>query len=199
MAMLKELKEKIYERINRWYYTDEKVIKYLDLGTWAHVSDYEDGITLDYECIDSFDSEELKIIEENEKGSTADEVLGVTVVLSETEICILYAVEAIKKGMFKMNPLIVWSEIMDIGKHEAFHARQYRYLIKKGGLKAIERLSEYMRNVNYEENIIELGAYGYQFFNEAQDFAELDVFIQAKEKPEEKVYSMAASYHADTH
>ena len=197
--MLKEWKEKIYERINCWYYTDEKVIKYLNLGTWAHVSDYEDGITLDCEYTDSFDSEELKIIEENEKGSTADEVLGITVVLSETEICILYAVEAIKKGMFKMNPLMVWSEIMDIGKHEAFHARQYRYLIKKGGMEAIERLTKYMRNVNYDENVIEMGAYGYQFFNEAQDFGELDVFIQAKEKTEEKIYSMAASYHTETH
>ena len=69
----------------------------------------------------------------------------------------------------------------------------------KGGMEAIERLTKYMRNVNYDENVIELGAYGYQFFNEVQDFAELDVFIQAKEKTEEKIYSMAASYHTETH
>ena len=178
LTALKKFKEGLYRRINSWLYTDERVIYFLDVGTNSHAAPEEDGTVLDYECIESFDDEDLAMIESQEKDSTKEEILGVTGVYSEKEIFIVYSMKTIKDYTFAMNPLIVWSEIMDIAKHEAFHVRQYRYLLKHGGLEALSRVKEYMATTPYEDNMIEIGAYAYQIYNEEQDFsAEFDRFI----------------------
>lgn len=187
LSALKNFKEGLYRRINSWIYTDKRVEYFLDAGTWSHAEQEEDGTILEYECIESFDDEELTMIESQEKGSTAEEILGITSVYTEKEIYILYSLKTIKDYVFSMNPLIVWSEIMDIAKHEAFHVRQYRYLLKHGGLEAVSRVKEYMATTPYEDNMIEIGAYAYQIYNEEQDFsAEFDRFIYP-EKYEAKV------------
>lgn len=187
LTALKKFKEGLYRRINSWLYTDKRVIYFLDVGTNSHAAPEEDGTVLDYECIESFDDEELVMIESQEKDSTKEEILGITAVYNEKEIYIVYSLETIKDYVFSMNPLIVWSEIMDIAKHEAFHVRQYRYLLKHGGMKAVKRVKEYMATTPYEDNMIEIGAYAYQIYNEEQDFsAEFDRFIYP-EKYEAKV------------
>lgn len=187
LTALKKFKEGLYRRINSWLYTDKRIIYFLDVGTNSHAAPEEDGTVLDYECIESFDDEELVMIESQEKDSTKEEILGITAVYSEKEIYILYSMKTIKDYVFSMNPLIVWSEIMDIAKHEAFHVRQYRYLLKHGGMKAVKRVKEYMATTPYEDNMIEIGAYAYQIYNEEQDFsAEFDRFIYP-EKYEAKV------------
>ena len=178
LTALKKFKEGLYRRINSWLYTDERVIYFLDVGTNSHAAPEEDGTVLDYECIESFDDEDLAMIESQEKDSTKEEILGVTGVYSEKEIFIVYSMKTIKDYTFAMNPLIVWSEIMDIAKHEAYHVRQYRYILKHGGLEAVKRVKEYMATTPYEDNMIEIGAYAYQIYNEEQDFsAEFDRFI----------------------
>ena len=187
LTALKKFKEGLYRKINGWLYTDKRVEYFLEVGTNSHAALEEDGTILEYECIESFDDEELAMIESQEKGSTAEEILGITSVYTEKEIYILYSLKTIKNYVFSMNPLIVWSEIMDIAKHEAFHVRQYRYLLKHGGLEALSRVKEYMATTPYEDNMIEIGAYAYQIYNEEQDFsAEFDRFIYP-EKYEAKV------------
>jgi len=171
LTALKKFKEGLYRRINIWLYTDKRVIYFLDVGTNSHAAPEEDGTILEYECIESFDDEELAMIESQEKGSTAEEILGITSVYTEKEIYILYSLKTIKDYVFSMNPLIVWSEIMDIAKHEAFHVRQYRYLLKHGGLEALSRVKEYMATTPYEDNMIEIGAYAYQIYDKEQDFS----------------------------
>lgn len=187
LSALKNFKEGLYRRINSWIYTDKRVEYFLDAGTWSHAEQEEDGVILDYECIESFNDEDKAIIEAQEKDSTAEDILGITVVYDEKEINIVYSLETIKDYVFSMNPLIVWSEIMDIAKHEAYHVRQYRYLLKHGGLEAVKRAREYMEKTPYEDNMIEIGAYAYQIYNKEQDFsAEFDRFIHP-EKYEAKV------------
>lgn len=194
--MLKELKRKICRKINEWYYTDEKIVGYLSRGTRAHVSEEEDGIAVTFDCVECFDAEDLALFEENEKGSSAIAPLGVTMVFDANEIYIAYSVDGIKEDMFDLNPLIVWSEIMDLAKHEAFHARQYRYIIKRGGLAAVEKVRKYMQSTDYEKNIMELGAYTYQFYDKEQDFAELYDLICSEEPAESEGIGAVAAVHS---
>lgn len=171
LTALKKFKEGLYRKINGWLYTDKRVEYFLEVGTNSHVALEEDGTILEYECIESFDDEDLSMIESQEKDSTKEEILGVTIVYSETEIFIVYSLKTIKDYVFSMNPLIAWSEIMDIAKHEAYHVRQYRYLLKHGGLEAVRRAKEYMATTPYEDNMIEIGAYAYQIYDKEQDFS----------------------------
>ena len=198
--MWKELKKKFYRKINEWYYTDKKIVKFLSDGTKAHVAENEDGIIVSFECVRCFDAEDLALFESEEKGSTEIDILGVTMVFDADDIYIAYSLDAIKEDLFDLNPLIVWSDIMDIAKHEAFHARQYRYILKRGGLAAIQRMRKYMQSTDYEENILELGAYIYQFFDKEQDFAELYDILCAEEPAEsEGVGAVAAAHSATAH
>ena len=198
--MLKELKRKICRKINEMYYTDEKIAKVLSEGTKAHVNEDEDGIIVTIDCVRCFDAYDLAMIESEEKGSTEIDILGVTMVFDVNDIYIAYAVDTIKENLFNLNPLTVWSEITDIAKHEAFHARQYRYILKRGGLAAVEKVRKYMRSTDYDENIIELGAYIYQFYGKEQDLAELYDILCAEEAAEsEGVGAVAAAHSATAH
>ena len=182
LTALKNFKESLYRKINGWLYTDKRVIYFLEVGTSSHAAEEEDGTILSYECIESFDDEDLATIESQEKDATQEEILGLTVVYSETEIYIIYSLKTIKDYTFSMNPLIAWSEIMDIAKHEAYHVRQYRYLLKHGGLEAVRRAKEYMATTTYEDNMIEIGAYAYQIYDKEQDYSEFDQFIYPEKK-----------------
>jgi len=191
----KELKKKICRKINECYYTDEKIVRLLSDGTKAHVKENEDGIIVSFECIRCFDSDDLALFESEEKGSSDIDILGVTIVFDANDIYIAYAVDTIKENLFDLNPLSVWREIMDIAKHEAFHARQYRYILKRGGMAAVEKVRKYMKTTDYEENIIELGAYIYQFYGKEQDFAELyDVLCAEEPAQPESTGAIAASH-----
>lgn len=193
--MWKELKKKFYWKINEWYYTDKKIVKFLSDGTKAHVAENEDGIIVSFECVRCFDADDLALFESEEKGSTDIDILGVTMVFDADDIYIAYSIDAIKEDLFDLNPLIVWSDIIDIAKHEAFHARQYRYILKRGGLAAVEKVRQYMQSTVYDENIIELGAYIYQFYDKEQDFAELyDVLCSDEPAQPTSTGAVAASH-----
>ena len=129
----------------------------------------------------------LSALKKFKEGLYKEEILGITAVYSEKEIYIVYSLKTIKDYTFAMNPLIAWSEIMDIAKHEAYHVRQYRYILKHGGMDAVKRVKEYMSTTPYEDNMIEIGAYAYQIYDKEQDFSsEFDRFIYP-EKYEAKV------------
>ena len=129
----------------------------------------------------------LSALKKFKEGLYKEEILGITSVYTEKEIYILYSLKTIKDYTFSMNPLIAWSEIMDIAKHEAYHVRQYRYILKHGGMDAVKRVKEYMSTTPYEDNMIEIGAYAYQIYDKEQDFSsEFDRFIYP-EKYEAKV------------
>lgn len=168
--MFKEFKEKVYKFINESIYSDKRVDYFLDCGTWSHINPENDGIKVNYEIIDHFEKEELEKIESQEKDSTKEEILGITGVWTENEVYIIYSRDVIKDYVFSMNPLIVWSEIMDIAKHEAYHAQQYIWILKNKGLEGVKKIKEYMANTPYEDNIIEIGAYAYQIYDNKQDF-----------------------------
>ncbi len=68
-------------------------------------------------------------------------------------------------------------------------------------MAAIGKVSKYMQSTDYEENILELGAYIYQFFGKEQDFAELYDILCAEEPAESEgvgvVVDCAAGVNAD--
>lgn len=61
----------------------------------------------------------------------------------------------IKKFFSKMNTITFSEELKGLGVHEAYHVLQYRYVYEHGGSKAIKKLLEDVRKVNYEDNILE--------------------------------------------
>lgn len=137
----------------------------------------------------------MALFESEEKGSTEIDILGVTMVFDADDIYIAYSIDAIKEDLFDLNPLIVWSDIMDIAKHEAFHARQYRYILKRGGLASVDKVREYMQSTDYEKNILEIGAYTYQFYDKDQDFAEFyDVLCSDEPTQPTSTGAVAASH-----
>ena len=62
-------------------------------------------------------------------------------------------------------------------------------------MAAVEKVRKYMKTTDYEENIIELGAYIYQFYGKEQDFAELyDVLCSEEPAQPESTGAIAASH-----
>ena len=178
---LKEIKRNICRKINRWFYTPERIYHYLESGTYHVIDKDNNGIKVEFELIDKFDQEDMQLFESEEKGCSDIDIIGVTIVFDSDDIYIAYSLEAIEKDLFDLNPLLVWSEIIDMGKHEGFHAKQYIYIIRKAGLDGVEQVRKYMQQVDYEENVIELGAYTYQFWGKEQDFEkELDPIINGE-------------------
>lgn len=189
---LKEIKKNVYQWINRKFYTPERIYHYLESGTYSVVEKDNNGIAVEFELIERFDDEDKALFESEEKGASNIDIIGVTMVFDENDIYIAYSLEAIEKDLFDLNPLIVWSEIIDMGRHEGFHAKQYIYIIRKAGLDGVEKIREYMQNIDYEENVIELGAYTYQFWNKEQNFEkELDPIINGEHNIEKVNVSVA--------
>ena len=101
---------------------------------------------MEYELIDSLDAEQLQTIEEEEKGATENgEVLAVIIVDNPEYFKMVFVAEAIKRHIEVMNPFEARRRIKEIAKHEAFHVRQYNYVIKNGGMEALDRLSQYLK------------------------------------------------------
>lgn len=126
-----------------------------------------------------FGHEDMKELVESEKGLRMDsEIIGFTEVLNEKVIYIAFSAKVILKYIEGINPVSAWLLIEEIARHEAYHAKQYNYILEKGGLDAIDRLSEYLRNADYDDNIVEQGAWDFQFENKEQDFGRVfDKFI----------------------
>ena len=180
--MLKELKEKICSVLNDWLFDQDKMAEIILKELYKHIKlDELDGSEVTFEFIDFLEPDELMCIESEEKGATEDgEILAVTIADNPDVFKIIFVLDAMKRFIASVNPFEARDRIKGIAKHEAFHVRQYNYMIKKGGMDAIGRFALYSKQNHYNNNILEEGAVRYQYFDEQQDFSVFDRFIEPK-------------------
>lgn len=180
--MFKSLKESLYNAINYIIFR-RGIINFIIgrvLRNLLTVDEFKDR-EVQYCVLDEkFGEEDMQELIESENGLKMDsEILGFTEVLSEKIIYMAFSETMIRKYIKGINPVIAWLMVEEIARHEAFHAKQYNYLLEKGGLKAIDRVAEYLRTSDYNNNIIEEGAWDFQFDGKVQDFKVLDQFVIA--------------------
>ena len=189
LSFVREISERLCRKINERLFSDEKIAALILKSLDTHLSsgnELDSGVNIEYNIIEDFSQEDVAFVERSEKGSTDNSLLATTSIYELDDYYIVFALKSIKNFAFKFPPWRVKKEIQDIAKHEAFHVRQYHYICKEGGMEAIDRLAQYMSNVDYGDNIFELGAYMYQFFDEKHDFAaDFDSFIHPENYPEE--------------
>lgn len=180
--MLKELKEKICSVLNDWIFDQDKMAEIILEELNKHIKPDElAGSEVTFEFIDELTEEEIITIESEEKGSTENgEILAVTIADNPDVFKIVFVLDAMKRFISSVNPFEASDRIKGIAKHEAFHVRQYNYMIKKGGMDAIGRFALYSKQNHYEDNLLEEGALSYQYFDEEQDFSVFDRFIEPK-------------------
>ena len=178
--ILKEFKAALYTLVNKIIFR-RRIVEYIMgkvLRQYLTIEEFGERQVQYYVIDERFSDEDMQELVESEKGLTMEsDILAFTEVSSEEIIYIAFSLHAILKYVEGENPIFAWLLIEDIAKHESFHARQYNYLLKKGGMEAVGRLSEYMQSVNYEENILEKGAWDFQLDNIEQDFSVYDRFI----------------------
>ena len=195
LAFVRELSERFCRKINELLFSDEKIAALIRESLDTHLSsgnELDSGVNIEYNFIDEFSPEDTASVEEQEKGSTAGELLATTSLYEADDYYIVFALKSMKNFAFKFPPWRAKKEIQDIAKHEAFHVRQYHYICKEGGMEAIDRLTNYMSTVDYNDNIFELGAYLYQWFGEKHDFeTDFDPFIHPENYPDEVEQSAA--------
>ena len=175
--MFKNLKSKIYKFINSRLYTEDRIDGAIAEGLKETLGVNEEGkLDLDkYDLfvyiLEQFYDEELKDLEEMEPGSTENKVIGITQINEDETISVSFSRENIRNELFEYsNPISLYFEIVEMAKHEAYHVLQYKYLLEHGGKEAVNKVTAKIKESNYRDNIIEEGAYTYQFFNEKQDF-----------------------------
>ena len=175
LTFVRKLSERFCRKINKHLFSDEKLIALIAETFDAHLcweKELDLNTTVEYDIITDFSPEDVAFVESQEKGSTNDRLLATTSIYDAGAYLVVFALEAMKDSAFKLWPWQVKKEIQGTAKHEAFHVRQYNYICQHGGLEALDRLTEYLATTPYEDNILELGAYLYQWFDEVQDFQE---------------------------
>lgn len=181
LTLVREISERLCRKINERLFSEEKIAELLLKSLCAHLdlcTDFVPNVNIAYDFIDNFSAEEIELAESQEKGSSDGNLIAITSIYDVNEYEIIFALKPLKDFAFKFLPWRAKKEIQDLAKHEAFHVRQYNYLCKHGGMDAIKRLAEYMAVTPYEDNIFELGAYLYQWFDDVQDFEEcFKIFI----------------------
>lgn len=193
--LFKKVKSNVLFKINSLIFTDEKIKELLLNSLVIHLdqAELDEGDHIEYDFLNAFSEEEKEEVEKQEKDSTNGNLMAVTSIYDEGEYEVLFALVPIKDFAFKFLPWKAKKEIEDLAKHEAFHVRQYKYICSHGGLNAIKRLAEYMAVTPYEDNIFEMGAYLYQWFDEVQDFKlDFEYFINPSVKENEEPVSIAA-------
>ena len=195
LTFVRELSERLCRKINERLFSDEKIAVLIRESLDTHLSsgnELDSGVNIEYNIIEDFSTEDAAFVESQEKGSTDNELIATTSIYEADDYYIVFALKPMKNLAFKFPPWRAKKEIQDIAKHEAFHVRQYHYICKEGGMEAIDRLANYMSNVDYADNIFELGAYLYQYFDEKHDFkADFDPFIHPENYPDEVEQSAA--------
>ena len=189
LTFFHELSERLCRKINERLFSEEKIAELLLESLCTHLdlcTDFVPNVNITYDFIDNFSAEEIELAESQEKGSSDGNLIAITSIYDVNEYEIIFAFNPLKDFAFKFLPWRAKKEIQDLAKHEAFHVRQYNYICKHGGMEAIKRLAEYMvATTPYEDNIFELGAYLYQWFDEVHDFEEcFKYFITPPEQPE---------------
>lgn len=173
--MFRTVLENIFSFINGFRLNDnEKIIETLMDGLREVLDENDPTLYIDLYFQDEFDEETISAVEKCEPGATKDghEVVAFTYMDDDGNFAIVFALEAIKRLVATENPFRLKSEIRGIARHEAYHVRQYRYVYENGGLEALDRLFADIKKVDYEENVLEVGAYLFQYFGIEQNFSE---------------------------
>ncbi|MBQ6297252.1 MAG: hypothetical protein IJK81_06125 [Selenomonadaceae bacterium] len=180
--MIKELKEKICSVLNDWFFDQDKMAEIILKELYEHIKLEELGESeVTFEFVEALEPDEIMYIESEEKGVTDDgEILALTIADNPDIFKIVFVLDAMKRFISCVNPFEARDRIKGIAKHEAFHVRQYNYMIKNGGMDAIGRLALYSKQNHYVDNLLEEGAVRYQYFDEQQDFSVFDRFIEPK-------------------
>ena len=180
--MIKELKEKICSVLNDWFFDQDKMAEIILRELNEHIKLDELGESeVTFEFVDTLEPDEIMFIESEEKGVTDDgEILALTIADNPDVFKIVFVLDAMRRFIASVNPFEARDRIKGIAKHEAFHVRQYNYMIKNGGMDAIARFALYSQQNHYVDNLLEEGAVRYQYFDEQQDFSVFDRFIESK-------------------
>ena len=180
--MIKELKEKICSVLNDWFFDQDKMAEIILRELSEHIKLEELGESeVTFEFVDALEPDEIMFIESEEKGVTDDgEILALTIADNPDVFKIVFVLDAMRRFISCVNPFEARNRIKGIAKHEAFHVRQYNYMIKNGGMDAIGRFALYSQQNHYVDNLLEEGAVRYQYFDEQQDFSVFDRFIEPK-------------------
>lgn len=168
--MFEEIRSGVYQKINELLYSDDKINKLLMDGIVELLGEVEYDVNV-YFFESSFSEEVIDSVEESEPNSGIDKnLMGLTTIYEDGSITICFSCEAIRVMFSDFNPFSLRNQIKSIGTHEAYHVLQYRYVYERGGSKAIEHLMADIKKVDYFDNILEEGAYKFQFFGIKQDF-----------------------------
>lgn len=173
--MFRSLLDKLFAFINSFRLNDyDEIADTLMDGIREVLDEHDPTFDINVYFTEELDEEDIMAVEESEPGVTKNghEVVAFTSMDDDGNFDMVFALEAVKRFVAKENPLKLKSEIRGIARHEAFHVRQYRYVYEKGGLEALDRLFADVQRVEYEEDVLEVGAYLFQYFGIEQDFPE---------------------------
>ena len=187
--ILKELRASLYNLVNKIIFRRWIVEHIIGKELRKHLTIEEFGERQVQYCVidEPFPDEDLEDLMVNEKGLTMEsEIIGFTEVIDDKVIYCAFSLDAILKYIEGANPINAYSYIREVARHELFHAKQYNYILNKGGMDAIGRVSEYMQSVDYAENLLEQGAWDFQFDEIVQDFSVFDKFISPEKFNEHK-------------
>lgn len=173
--MFRSLLDKLFAFINSFRLNDyDEIADTLMDGIREVLDEHDPTFDINVYFTEELDEEDIMAVEESEPGVTKNghEVVAFTSMDDDGNFSIVFALEAVKRFVTTANPFRLKDEIRGVARHEAYHVRQYRYVYEKGGLEALDRLCDDLKHVDYEENVLEIGAYLFQFFGIEQDFSE---------------------------
>lgn len=168
--MFEKILSVVYTVINTCLFTDKRVVSLLWRGIDDVLGNLEElPFTVEVYFIDRFTEEHCATINEYEPGS-GDNLTAITVFCDGDLMHIVFSLDGINNLFAIYNPFELYEEIIGTARHESFHVLQYRYLFEHGGLEAIDKLNEAIREVDYFDNVLERGAYEFQYCGVVQDF-----------------------------
>lgn len=96
-------------------------------------------------------------------------------------ILILISYEALRRDAFKNNPLYTALQILGLAGHEAFHSCQLEWLLENKGAimfsELVNKVWQYNTSVDYQKNILEIGAETWGRFGKVQNFSDLSIIL----------------------
>ena len=169
--MFKKIFRVVFTVINTCLFTDKRIQSLLQRGVDDVLGNMDDfPFRVEIYFIDRFMEDDRAIIAENEPGSREDNPIALTIFFEASTVHMVFSFDGINSLFPQYNPLEMFEEIVGIGRHEAFHVLQYRYIFERGGMAAIAKLFAATRDVDYCDNILERGAYEFQYTGVVQDF-----------------------------
>ena len=169
--MFRALIENIYCFINNHRLTNEKIKTILDKKLRELLDEHKADIYAVY--WDEFDEAITNVLEGAEPNDTTDDspVCAFSTISDNGIPTMFFSIEAIRRDIRYMNPLKVEEEIEGVAKHEAYHVLQFLYVFDHGGVTSLDKLFADVEQCDYWDNVLEKGAYLFQWLDIEQDFS----------------------------